>query len=255
MMKNIILTSILLLSSFLVYAQEETTKWLIWSHSRGLEYSIKAGFNIGGTSPLPLPDEIRSIKSFTPTLGIAIEGGITKWFTEKWGTETGVRLETKGMKTNARVKDYNMEMVGEDGHLKGRWTGMVKTKVNNTYITIPLVGVYKINPQWKLQGGAFFSFLADGEFSGTAYNGYLREGNPMGEKVEIGDEGATYDFSDDLRKFQWGAQLGAEWKAFKHFTVHSNLTWAFRDIFKSSFETITFSMYPIYLNVGFGYAF
>lgn len=27
------------------------------------------------------------------------------------------------------------------------------------------------------------------------------------------------------------------------------------DIFKNDFNTITFAMYPIYLNIGFGYAF
>ena len=34
-----------------------------------------------------------------------------------------------------------------------------------------------------------------------------------------------------------------------------NLTWGCNGIFKSSFKTITFTMYPIYLNLGFGYAF
>ena len=46
----------------------------------GLEYEVKAGFNIGGTSPLPLPVEIREITSYNPTLAVAIEGNVTKWF-------------------------------------------------------------------------------------------------------------------------------------------------------------------------------
>ena len=66
---------------------------------------------------------------------------------------------------------------------------------------------------------------------------------------------ATYDFSDDLRHFQWGLQVGAGWRAFKHLNVYADLTWGLNDIFKSDFNTITFAMYPIYLNIGFGYAF
>lgn len=31
------------------------------------EFSVKAGFNIGGTSPMGLPAEIRQINSFSPT--------------------------------------------------------------------------------------------------------------------------------------------------------------------------------------------
>ncbi len=66
---------------------------------------------------------------------------------------------------------------------------------------------------------------------------------------------ATYDFSADLRHFQWGLQAGAEWRAFKHLTVHADLSWGLNDIFKKDFQTIDFSMYPIYMNVGFGYSF
>ena len=50
-------------------------------------------------------------------------------------------------------------------------------------------------------------------------------------------------------------QAGAEWKAFKHLNVYADLVWGLNDIFKKEFKTITFNMYPIYLNVGFGYAF
>ena len=94
------------------------------------------------------------------------------------------------------------------------------------------------------------------EFSGHVYEGYLREGDPVGPKVEFTDDKiATYDFSDDLRHFQWGMQVGAGWRAFKHLNIYADLTWGLNDIFKNDFQTITFAMYPIYLNVGFGYAF
>ena len=42
------------------------------------------------------------------------------------------------MRTKATVKNYNMEIIGYDGNrLKGNWTGGVRTKVQNSYITIP----------------------------------------------------------------------------------------------------------------------
>lgn len=253
-MKKYILSTLFIGLSLFANAQKDTTKELIWLKERGLEYNIKAGFSIGGTSPLPLPEEIRAIKGYNPRLAIGLEANVTKWFTDKWGMETGIRFESKGMKTKARVKNYNLEMVEKDGgYMKGRWTGFVETKVNNTYLTVPLLATYKLTTRWKMQGGVFFSYMMDGDFSGTAYDGYLRNVDPTGIKIYI-DE-ATYDFSDELREFQWGAQLGAEWKAFKHLTVHGNLTWGFEDIFKKNFDTITFALYPIYLNLGFGYAF
>ena len=90
---------------------------------------MKAGFNIGGTSPLPLPQEIRAITGYSPNVCFAIEGNVTKWFDKdkKWGMILGLRLENKGMETKARVKNYGMEIIGDGGeHLAGNWTGKGK---------------------------------------------------------------------------------------------------------------------------------
>ena len=82
----------------------------------------------------------------------------------------------------------------------------------------------------------------------------MRTPDQTGSRVDFtGESIATYDFSDNLRKFQWGLQLGGEWRAFKHLNVYADLTWGLNDIFKKDFDTI--SLYPIYLNIGFGYAF
>ena len=61
------------------YAQVDRNETLIRSALHGLEYEIKAGFSIGGTAPLPLPVEIRSIDGYNPTLAISIGGEVTKW--------------------------------------------------------------------------------------------------------------------------------------------------------------------------------
>ena len=112
-------------------AQEDRTPYLYKSAFRGIEYEIKAGFSIGGVSPIPLPAEIRKIESFNPTMLIAIEGNATKWLSDHWGILVGLRLENKGMKTDAKVKNYNMAMTAADqGYMKGAWTGYVKTSLH-----------------------------------------------------------------------------------------------------------------------------
>lgn len=248
-----------LLTVWPVKAQEEVNRGIIWSSLRGLEYSVKAGFNIGGTTPIPLPREIRSIDGYKPTLSFAIEGDVKKWFGENktWGVQIGLRLENKGMETKATVKNYSMEIIGAGGEkLKGNWTGGVQTKVKNAYFTVPVLAAYKLNNRVSFTAGPYVSVMTNGDFSGYVYDGYLRENNPIGTKVEFqGDNQASYDFSNHLRTFQWGAQVGTEWKAFKHLIVYADLTWGLNDIFQKDFDTITFSMYPVYLNVGFGYAF
>ena len=204
-MKKYTLTLILALVSLGLYAQTNRNKTIINAALHGWEYEIKAGVNLGGTAPLPFPEEIRSIDGYNPTLSITIEGNMTKWLDskKKWGIITGLRLENKGMRTKATVKNYNMEIIGYDGNrLKGNWTGGVRTKVQNSYITIPVLAAYKLNPRTTLKLGPYFSYLMDGDFSGHVYEGYLRETNPTGDKINFTNGAiATYDFSGDLRKF------------------------------------------------------
>ena len=99
------------------YSQVDRNETLIRSALHGLEYEIKAGFSIGGTAPLPLPVEIRSIDGYNPTLAISIGGEVTKWIAvqNKLGIIVGLRLENKAMTTEATVKNYNMEILGQGG--------------------------------------------------------------------------------------------------------------------------------------------
>lgn len=89
MKKYITTIMVLFLCSFtqISHAQSSEHKGLAWLASHGLDYEVKAGINIGGTSPLPLPKEIRSLDSYSPGLAITLEGNATKWIDakQKWG--------------------------------------------------------------------------------------------------------------------------------------------------------------------------
>lgn len=240
-------------------AQEDRGPGIIRSALMGLEYEVRAGVNIGGATPLPLPVEIRSIESYSPTFCFSLESDIVKWLgrKERWGLLLGLRLEAKGMETGARTKNYGMEIIGDGGEkMKGNWTGMVKTSYRGTFVTVPLLAACKVNRRLRLQAGPWVSFQTDGGFSGYVHEGYLRENDPTGNKVVFGDgRRAAYDFSDELRDVLWGVQAGVNWKAFRHLTLSADLAWGLNGIFRGEFRTVTFAMYPVYLNVGFGYAF
>ena len=223
---------------------------------RGWHVKLSAGFNLGGTSPMPLPREIRGIDSYRPLVGIAIEGTIEKQINRVIGIHLGLRLENKTMETEATVKNYGMEISSNGAVTKGNWTGKVKTTVRNSYISIPLLMTCKLSPRWKMRVGPYFSYLLSGDFSGSVYDGYIRQDNPTGTKFEFKDGAyATYDFSDELVKSNWGVQLGFEWRAFSHLNVFADVQWGLNSAFPKDFDTITFKMYPIYGNLGFAYAF
>lgn len=260
-MKKYILTLAALLTAGTGFLKAQTNehKGLHWSYLHGLDYQFKAGVNIGGTSPLPLPKEIRSLDSYSPGLAITLEGNATKWIDaqQKWGISLGLRLDSKSMETQATTKNYGMAIINETGgKVEGLWTGGVKTKVKMSCLTVPVLAKYKISERWKVSAGTYFSYMMSGDFTGDVYDGYLRTPDATGTRIDFeGENTASYDFSDELRRFQWGIQAGGEWKAYKHLTVHADLTWGLNDMFQKDFNTISFAMYPIYLNLGFGYEF
>ncbi len=240
-------------------AQEESQATKSSFFRDNTEFQIRAGFSIGGNAPIPFPVEIRSIESYNPTLALALEANLTKWLGDNniWGIRTGLKVEGRGMKTKARVKSYYTEVIGDEGEkVKGNFTGMVQTTVKNSYVTMPVLATFSLSKEWSLYAGPYFSALIEKDFSGYVYDGYLREGNPAGPKVvfEGGNKG-PYDFSKDLNKFQWGFMGGGEATLKNHLKLFGELNWGINDLFKKGFETVTFDMYSIYLNIGFGYTF
>ncbi len=261
-MKRRIATAFLLAvtgSGTALHAQQDRNQTLVRSEAYGLEYEIKAGINVGGTSPLPLPAALRALPGYSPNTPLALAGDPVKWWGErrKWGVIVGVRLENKGMEAKARTKNYSMEIIGDGGErMKGNWTGRVQTKYRSSLVSVPLLAAWRASDRVRVSAGPYLSIQTSGDFSGYVYDGYLREGDPTGNKVNFeGESTAPYDFSDDLRTLQWGVQAGVTWRAFKHLNVHADLSWGLNDIFQKDFQTITFAMYPIYVNIGFGYAF
>lgn len=220
--------------------------------AKDYEFSVKAGFNLGGTAPVSLPVEIRGINSYNPSLSLSLEGSVKRRLNDRWGVMTGLRFETKAMKTSAQVRNYSMALEDGGSLVEGLYTGKVITKVKNEYLTLPLLMVYNASKRWDLKMGAFFSYLMNGSFSGTVSDGYFRSEVPTNPKQEID---AAYDFSDNMRRFNGGVELGAEYTVFKHFAVYGDLTWSANTIFPNSFSTITFDMYNIYMNLGFAYLF
>ncbi len=246
------------LGSIAATAQVDRSAGIIRSMLHGVEYEVYAGANIGGASPLPLPAEIREINSYNPQLNFHIGANVTKWLDvqKRWGVAVGLRLETKGMETKATVKNYGMAIIQDGATVSGRWTGKVQTRYHSQQLVVPLTAVFKAHRRLKVHAGPYLAFAFNNDFDGYVYEGYLRDGDPTGIKWPFeGDARASYDFGDNLRHFQWGMQGGITWTAYKHLLVNANLAWGCNDIFESSFKTVTFNLYPIYLNFGFGYLF
>lgn len=220
-------------------------------------FDIRAGLNIGGTSPVPLPPEIRKVNGFNPLLLPSLEVGMQLKPWREIGVRGALRLEQKGMWTSAEVKGYKMELRGDDGNaISGYWNGCVDTKVRNTFLTLPVTLTYNTGEKISLGAGPYISYMLSGLFCGNVHDGYLRAGTPTGDRIVFSD-GATsaYDFSDQYRKFHCGLCFLADYRISGHLTASASLNWGLNHVFLNSFRTISFSMYPIYGNICIGYSF
>ena len=164
------------------------------------------------------------------------------------------------MRTDAGVKGYHMKIVRGGEELEGVFTGDVVTKVDMSLITVPLQITYDLNPQVRLKLGPYVSYVSASKFEGWAYDGYLRrqeegheKGDPTGQKVMLGHnegERGDYDFSDDMRTWQFGIDFGADWYITKRWGLKADLSWGLTGIFQKDFDTIEQTMYPIYGTIG-----
>ena len=228
-----------------VAAQQFVPRW---------DFKINVGYNIGGTSPLPMPEEIRSIERYSPpgfSPHVAVEA--TRRLSEKWGISAQLTLDHKGFTVRDSVFNLHteMELGGKDPQV-GNFTGHNQTKVRNSYLTLPVMASYFISEKWMAQAGFYVAYLYSPGFSGSASDGYFRQGGPTGEKTEV-DNDATFDFSDELNKFDFGLVAAGEWSFSKYFALRGQLAWGLISVFPSDFTGISYKMYNIYGTIGVSY--
>lgn len=221
-----------------------------------LVYNLRLGYGIGGTAPVGMPSTIRSLDSYGFAPNISLGLGINKHLKGRWGLATGLYFENKGMDIEATVKNYHTAIVRGGQRLEGNFTGRNSIDVEQWMLTLPLMGTYSFNGNVSLRLGPYLSYVRSHKFTGYAYDGYIRVGDPTGTKVELGhEEGSrgTYDFSDNMRSWQIGMMLGADWYFYKQWGAFFDLSWGLTDIFHDSFNTIEQTLYPIYGTIGISY--
>ena len=221
-----------------------------------LSYSARVGFSVGGTSPVGLPATIRKLNRYrlTPSFQLGLDA--ERRMTPFWGVLLGLRLENKGMDVDAQVKNYHMAMDRGGQHLEGQFTGDVRTKVNEWMFTIPLLATAHVGKTLRLKAGPYFSYVLSRHFDGYAYDGYLRVGSPTGPRINIGKDAGQrgdFDFSDSMRRTQWGVMAGADWWFSNRLGGYLDLNWGLTGVHHRSFKTIEQTLYPIFGTVGVAY--
>ena len=197
------------------------------TQAKKIAVKARIGYSIGGTAPIGLPATIRKIEAYRLTPSLMVGADVAFAFDKRWGLMTGLHFENKAMNADAATKAYRMEVVKGDSKIEGK-------------------------------AGPYFSLLVSKKFDGIAADGYIRQNDPTGPRINMGDkegEWATYDFSEDMRNLQMGIAAGVDWQLHRNIGLSADVNWGLTGIFKKDFKTVEQTLYPIYGTIGAFYKF
>lgn len=217
-----------------------------------IRLDTRLGYALGGTVPTHLDNKIRHINSYNPGFNFIIAAEAAYPLTERWSLHSGLRFEVGSMDVDSRVKNYDIEVVRGQESLNGIFAGNVRIKSAQRRITLPIQAAYDIDGKWSVRGGLFMGWLINRRFWGWAYDGYLREGSPIGPKVEMGTEPGErgdFDFDGNMRHMQWGLDVGADWQFSRRWGAFAELTYGLSGLFKSDFHSVE-TLRPLYGSLG-----
>ena len=220
-----------------------------------LRFDARVGYELGGTVPTHVDNKIRHLNSYNPGFNFTIAAEASYPFSERWAIHSGLRFELGSMDVDARVKNYDIEVVRGEESLDGIFNGNVRIKSAQRRITLPIQAAFAINEQWRLRGGVFMGWLTNRRFWGWAYDGYLREGTPVGPKIEMGiepGERGDFEFDSNMRHMQWGLDVGADCQFSRHWGAFAELTYGLSGLFKSNFHSVE-TLRPLYGTLGIIY--
>ena len=220
-----------------------------------LHVDARLGYTLGGTLPTHMDNKIRHINKYDLGLNFAVSLEADLPLKGRWALHSGLRYELGSMDVDSRVKNYDIEVVRGDESLDGIFNGNVCIKSTQRRITLPIQATYYCSPQLQLRGGVFMGWLTNRRFWGWAYDGYLRQGSPIGPKIEMGrepGERGDFDFDKDMRHIQWGVDAGLDWHFHPRWGLFAEMTYGLSGLFKSNFTSVQ-TLRPLYGTLGILY--
>ncbi len=249
-----------------VIAQEGAEGNGLWRSTKNLSRkvannsSVKVGLNIGATTPLRIPDGV-SLASYAPQFAPIIALETDLFIGQRFIINCGAQMEYKGMRTRSRVRDFYTEVVQEDEgslvRVAGHFTGTNVTDVNLTYITVPLRLGFWFTSRFAAKLGAYVSYAIGRRFTGYVEDGYLwtkpHETTGMSNKLLVPH--ADFDFSREMRRWDWGADLALTTFISRRFFMDLGATVGMGAVQHSHFSGLPFRLHNVYVSVSLGYRF
>ena len=223
-----------------------TLAWLCTSimHAQVMEFGLKGGLNIG--TPIGVAE-----KGATGSLGVGPLIGMT-WeyhLSSRWSIHGEFLYSQKGAKFHTPVSGdtiYRYNTITPEDTIPSAvytsYNGFVDGKFDNKYIDVPLYASYSLSRRFLLTFGGYFSYLLDGNNSGSAD---IEVGDPAHPFTTVYDE--PFDQSSELNQWDYGLLFGTTYVTDRRINFGVSLTMGLRSIYRNNYKYIDGVVRNLYL--------
>ncbi|MCF8234091.1 MAG: PorT family protein [Bacteroidales bacterium] len=216
--------------------------------SQGLEYGLRGGFNAG--TPYGKAEDGSTGK---PGVGPAFGLYFNAQLNFKWQVQAEFLYSKKGSSFRTPVSGDTIYKDTETnpGHTyywHTVYNGWVEGEYDNTYLDIPVLFIYRFNPKWNIMFGPQFSYLLEGDNSGTAD---IEVGNPENPFTTVEDE--PFDQSEHLKTWDYGVIVGGKYHITHKMDISLTLSSGLVSIYEKNYKYLDKTIRNIYLRATLGF--
>ncbi|MFY0626350.1 MAG: PorT family protein [Reichenbachiella sp.] len=237
MINRILLVFIFLFS--VVAAQAQDLKWLV---------APSLGIDVGGAVVIPLsdiPDGAKGSPKIMPNIGVGVQYNIH----EKWNL--GIELNYHVLSFTASADVISQPYYSDDGSYAIYFSGETETECELKFVEFPLMAYYKLNSNWSIVIGMYYSRIIDSRFEVEGSNGWISENKEDTDTAPLpGTQNVAYDFNDEMSSHDLGAIIGFQYKIGAKILFWSRFHAGLNSVFKPEFQNISYELYQMRLSTG-----
>jgi len=206
------------------------------------------GIDIGGTIPVPLsemPKDADASLKIRPTVGLGVQRNLG----ERWSL--GVEANYHIIAIDAFVNVVSQAFWADDRSYATYFSGEAYSSTELQFVEIPITAYYHFNDRWSLVFGGYFSIITKGKLETEGKNGWISADKNDTDTAPLpGTQNTSFDFNEDLSKYDVGALLGYEFKIGKRINLWGEFGVGLKSIFKPDFNNIDYDMYQFRFGTG-----
>lgn len=249
-----IIIALFALSSTICMGQE--------SNKNGLwKFVGRAGIHVGAATPLPVPSQVDKIYAWYPNLNPTIELRADRRLdeTSPWSISFGLAAERKGMGATTHASKLPVVISSLSPYndnttdYPGQFTGDNNVTIRLGYLSLPVMAQYSMmQDKLMLRAGIYTSLLLESTFK-VIIDGVMVYDDPnlVSEQMDLRE----MDFSDQIRAFDLGMRVGANYYFFDRVGVSADLNFGVLPIVKKDFKTIPYKLHNVFATIGVSYRF